>query len=438
MRTAVLVVAHLLVATTVLGQAPAPYTLQYGQQIARERGVLLLRNGQVLAGDIAKLDTHYSIVVNRGEVRVHQRDVESICRDLEEAYRQKRLQVREDCVQDHIDLAQWCHNNGLLAHAVEELKIAVALNPTHPLIPLIDRKIRMSSEQQAMLAQRAPAGRDANEPSVEELDRMVRGMPNGAVEYFTQVVQPMLTNNCTTSGCHGPAADGELRLLRIPSGRPPTRRLTQRNLYAAVRLINWDDPAKSPLLTAPIKPHGTTRAAIFTDKQVDQYQQLVRWVYLVSMGKKIEPEKPNSVVSAAHKEGAKPASAVVPARYEPADDQGANGFPLGGGVMPAVDEQPSDAMPQGNGPLSDSKAPPWADDLPAETAPPAENAPAGTSGLFQPSPTPEPAVGEPQAGGTAPRVQRGARQFTPLDPFDAQIFNRRFAPRPPAAPSESQ
>jgi hypothetical protein len=353
----------------------------FGVPVERQHGVLLLHNGQVLSGEIAKIEDRYSIVVAGGEIRLHQRDVQCVCRDLEEAYRQKRLQGRDDCIQDHLDLAQWCQSHGLLAHAREELSIATALNPDHPLIPLVDRKIRMSSESQAASVEPPPAGQGSHEPSGEELDRMVRGMPSGAVETFAQTIQPMLTNNCTVSGCHGPNAGNGFQLLRIPSGRPPSRRLTQRNLLAAVKLIRWEDPANSPLLTAPIKPHGTSRTAMFSDRQVDQYQELVRWVYLVALGKKIEHEKPKDVVEATYEDGKQPKSAVLPASHE----------------------RPSRPTPETT-----------LDNLQRAAA-------AGLLGQWP--------GGQPQAADEASGVQRGARppQTAPVDAFDAEIFNRRFS-----------
>ena len=43
---------------------------------------------------------------------------------------------------------------------------------------------------------------------------MLRGMPHGAVETFTQSVQPVLLNHCATSGCHGPQS--EIGLAAVP------------------------------------------------------------------------------------------------------------------------------------------------------------------------------------------------------------------------------
>lgn len=437
LRAAVLSAFSVLISAAAMAQYPA-----LGPPPVRQPGVLLLRNGQVLTGEIARIEDRYSILMDRGEIRLHGRDVECVCRDLEEAYRQKCLQSRADCVEDHLDLAQWCQANGLLAHASDELAQAAALNPSHPLIPLVQRKIQNSAEPIVARAQPASSSPDSHEPSVEELDRMVRGMPSGAVEMFTQSIQPMLTNTCTVSACHGTTTDNNFRLLRIPSGRPPSRRLTQRNLHAVVKLINWEDPSKSPLLTAPIQPHGTSRTAIFTDRQVDSYQELVRWVYLVAQGKKVEREKPRDVVAATHTEGKLPRSAVMPASHNMPIGPHNPMLSEGQGVVPATAEMPVQAMPSDPA-VAGQGAPAWGGSMPADGALPVPGTPMNNpnaSAANQPMDprstqrreTPAPGLRGQRQPGEPPRVQRGVRvpQYAPADAFDPEVFNRQFAPPP--------
>ena len=107
-------------------------------------------------------------------------------------------------------------------------------------------------------------------------------MPPGAMEMFTQVVQPLLMNYCMTSGCHGPQSETKLRLMRAPMNQPPGRRLTQRNLHAVLQQIDYANPSSSPLLTAICGPHGPVKAAIFTDRQAGQYKRILDWVNLVA------------------------------------------------------------------------------------------------------------------------------------------------------------
>jgi hypothetical protein len=179
-------------------------------------------------------------------------------------------------------------------------------------------------------------------------------------------------------------------------GSLPNRRITQRNLYSVLGLINHDRPADSPLLQAPIRPHGTARAPIFTDRSLAQYKQMVDWVYRVAQA------PPPSEAGTAGLLGS-PDPAVQPAAYE----------------------SPFDAE--------------------RDSAEPGKFA--GFSG--------ERAAAVPTAGRSSPKhgrsePVRGARRSehsvkpgasappTAADPFDPEVFNRRFGassqPVPAAVP----
>ncbi len=186
-----------------------------------------------------------------------------------------------DKVQDHLELAEWCLRHHLYEQAALALADAVATDSSHPRIGLLERRLKLELEQQA------PAGLHAKEaeselPTSRDLDRMVQGLPAGTVETFTATIQPMLLNHCSTAGCHGPQGTASLRLLRIPTGKAPSRRATQRNLYAVLSAVDQDHPAQSPLLSAPMRPHGQAKSAVFTSREAMQYQQLVHWVYMIA------------------------------------------------------------------------------------------------------------------------------------------------------------
>jgi hypothetical protein len=106
-------------------------------------------------------------------------------------------------------------------------------------------------------------------------------MPPGTVEAFTATIQPLIMNSCATSGCHGPGSKSSYVILRIPSDRTNTRRLTQRNLESTVQMLDYQNPLQSRLLTAASRPHGTARSAIF-DPQTVKYRQLYSWIALVT------------------------------------------------------------------------------------------------------------------------------------------------------------
>ena len=106
---------------------------------------------------------------------------------------------------------------------------------------------------------------------------MVRSLPHGVVETFTQSVQPVLMNHCATGGCHGPQSETGLRLFRVPTGKQASRRITQRNLYSVLPYVDRDNPVGSRLLTVPNGPHGTAKQAIFTEHQAGQYKRMIDW-----------------------------------------------------------------------------------------------------------------------------------------------------------------
>ncbi len=124
----------------------------------------------------------------------------------------------------------------------------------------------------------------------------------------------MLLNHCSTAGCHGSQATTALRLLRAPTGKTPSRRATQRNLYAVLSAVDQEHPAQSPLLLAPMHPHGQAKSAVFTTHEAMQYQQLVRWVYQLSNHSTLESDSAAASDSHASRSAMRHRTAKVAAR----------------------------------------------------------------------------------------------------------------------------
>ena len=245
-----------------------------------QRGVLLLRNGSVLEGNILRSGDRYDVGLQDGELRVRVSEVEFAGRTLEECYQHRRGGIAFDEVQGRLDLVEWCLRHQLHVEAGRELKDALAVDPSHPKIAIVERRLKLALEGPPATPAREPTRIDMATP--EELDQMVRSMPAGTVERFTNTVQPMLLNQCSTASCHGPASPTPLRLTRVSAGRTQSRRATQRNLHAVLATIDHEQPDASPLLLMPTRPHGASRTAVFTSQKAIQYKQLVDWAYSVS------------------------------------------------------------------------------------------------------------------------------------------------------------
>jgi len=360
-------------------------------------GVVLLRNGQVIEGKITRSGDLYYVVLPEGEIRLKAAEVEHCCRNLAEGYLRKRAAVPLDSVEEHLRLAQWCHRHKLFEAAAAELADARRIDAKHPMIDVVQHRLEAAAEPQRPAAPPASAEQSL---SLEQLDRMVRGLPAGSMENFTQTIQPILLNNCTTGGCHGPLSDTKFRLLRIPSGKPPSRRLTQRNLY---EVLQWIDPARpeaSALLSVPLQPHGKAKTAIFRDHRVAQYKRLVDWAYEASGTRRPE-------VAAAAEARSNRAAQAAP--------EETRGFDFSPGQVGPISNRPPNVGPISNRPAT---------------------------GRFQDPPYQKAVDGENQAsaGGRSP-VKRGAalEPFAPVDPFDPEVFNRRFlGQQPGVSPPEGK
>ena len=245
-----------LAATGVVGPAVCADDSPFGPR----PGVLLLRNGELIEGDITLAGDRYDVTVPSGQMHIRRSEVQFVGRSMLECYERRKASISIDKVQDHLELADWCLRHRLYEQAALALADAVATDSSHPRIGLLERRLKLELEQQASPESHAKEA-ESELPSSRDLDRMVQGLPAGTVEAFTATIQPMLLNHCSTAGCHGPQGTAALRLLRIPTGKAPSRRATQRNLYAVLSAVDQDHPAQSPLATAPMRPHGQAKSA---------------------------------------------------------------------------------------------------------------------------------------------------------------------------------
>ncbi len=457
-----------------------------------EQGVLLLRNGQLVEGRVVRREDRYEVALPNGELRIPVAQVEALCRDVGEAYRTRRAVVQRGSVADHIELAQWCLRYGLIDEAEKERAEIRALQPDHPILRLLARRIALErraspsgsrsesgspADEVVSAVERAgqrPAaelrgdepgqperGEPAELPSAEDLERLVRAMPPGTVELFNNSIQPLLLSQCGTAGCHGLHADHEFVLVRPRVGEVSARRVAQQNLRAVLEWVDLDEPSSSPLLTIPTRRHGGGSTPIFTTRQLRAYRHLVEWVYRVAGGDEADVRAIARLM-----QGRTPASAgggqgppqEVSARPPSAGRvRGSIDFapPMGQAPRPWELEfgateprslsqlpRPVDYPPES---LSECDEPRvhWGghgsgehdrgDVVPAWHAEPRPDSSEGAMGPVRPWPAMnEPAPVTLEDLDAQPRVRRGnpLPGYRPADPFDPEIFNRRYHPRP--------
>ncbi len=176
-------------------------------------GVLLLRNGELVTGDVLLSGDRYDVRVAGGQIHIKRSEVEYCGPTLLDCYEHRRALVEPGKVQQSLELADWCLRQQLYEQAALALAAAVDDDPLHPRIPLLEKRLKFALEQPAEAAPRQAPVDDG--PSIEDLNRTIDGLPPGCAETFTGAIQPMLMNHCATAGCHGPHSTGALKLTRV-------------------------------------------------------------------------------------------------------------------------------------------------------------------------------------------------------------------------------
>lgn len=332
-----------------------------------QTGVVVLRNGQVLHGKITRAGDYYVVTLGpASEIRLKADDVEIACRTLDEAY-VHRLQRLDPTSQDQrIALAEWCLRNNLLGQATVQLDLAAELNADNPQIESLRERISFARQPKPTAAPPKPIASIATVGS-EQLEQALHGVPDGSVEKFSVVVQPILLNRCGANQCHGPMSKTDFQLLKPAPGQVANQRFSQRNLYSTLRFLDHDDPQGSPLLIMPQRRHGGSDEPIFDERTRDQLEELSAWVMMTV---------------------AKPEPATVPERIDPRSSLLSSGHhPQVAGRTP----MPKAEQSAGGAEDKDSTA---------------ANSKVGPN-----------AEGEKPPAGNA---------YVPRDPFDPEVFNRRF------------
>jgi hypothetical protein len=259
----------LLAASMVAAQSP----------FAPQRGLLLLKNGNVLAGEVTSAGDYYLVLIGKSsELRVPAKDVEAQVATLDEAYELKQHGLFGRGAAPHLDLAEWCLRQGLHARCGEQLAAATKVEAENPKIADLQRRLALATQVRTDSKPAATTATAAVSTTAEQIERAVKALPKGSVEKFAAVVQPLLLNRCGANQCHGPNSQTALHFVRPPSGQSPPQRFTQRNLFAVLQQLDASRPEASPLLIEAQRKHGPALTAPFDKQTQKQFDELKAWV----------------------------------------------------------------------------------------------------------------------------------------------------------------
>ncbi len=288
---------------------------------ARKTSLLVMTNGRVEEGIISQSAGGYVVEKPKGRMLVPFNSVQMEATDLNDAYRKWKKVLADPTASKHLQLARWCMSHQLYEEAREELRGALELEPerreARTMLVRLEQVMNPPKPVHRPQAkkQRTVAGFEA--PPVESLE----GLSQVSVRQFVKKVQPILLSRCGNARCHAMKTDREFRLIHVHGGRRSHKRFAERNLAAALKLIDADNPRASRLLTATRGIHANGRLPLFRGRNgIKQRLLLEEWVQSV-IGKPNKPKKayrpgaqfgPEAIVKRPRKSGQFPRRARTP------------------------------------------------------------------------------------------------------------------------------
>ena len=270
-----------------LGFLPTLISSLVAQELHPQSGVLLLRSGSLLRGEIIRSGDFTQVRVATGTVRVRTADIAHHANSVSAAYTWQRDRIPANHAEAHFDLAEWCLRQGLVHEAAEELKVAAQLEPNHRRLAALQRRSDWVAQQQAHPPNRPGTSVSQPLPPVEP-DRPPTGgaatFGPHAVAPFRRRVQPILLNRCGAASCHGGDQAGAFQLARPLTGRPLSRQITLRNLQAVHAQTDTSAPTLSPLLQVPLGPHGGLQIAAWQSTSDPLYRHVENWLAMATRG----------------------------------------------------------------------------------------------------------------------------------------------------------
>ena len=268
-------------------------------------GVLVLRNGRVVAGQIQLVKEGYQVDSVTGRIVVPRKLVELEAANLGDAYRKLRARMPDRSASRHIVLARWCLSYGLNQQALFEFREAERLAPKNntarSMVARLEPITRPRGTVPTVRMASAVMSRDA-EP-VEFLG----GLPRDVAATFVQKIQPLLSHRSGNGSCHGPSTSRKFQLEPIGRDRSGFAVRTRKNLDSVFAEIGSVQGSSSRLLVFARKTHGPVgNRSRSRGLNRDQLELLEKWVKRVAQsrprpvkrgpgqGKNVAPSRPRS------------------------------------------------------------------------------------------------------------------------------------------------
>jgi hypothetical protein len=254
-------------------------------------GIVVLRNGNVLWGNIEEVGESYRIAAATTSILVPADQVDIACRSLKEAFDIQRGRVGPS-MERRCELVRWCLRQDLLAEAAREILEIRAADPQNFALPSLELQLRQCLELRNLKT--TPSTPPSPHTSGVVLASATEPAASPAISVnvqtqFVRSIQPMLLHSCATGGCHQPGSKQKLQLDRWALQGAGSPALVRRNLDAVLAQLDRQDPSHSPLLERGRTAHGQPNQPASKSLSALQSKLLLNWLNEVAGVKPPEP-----------------------------------------------------------------------------------------------------------------------------------------------------
>ncbi|MBQ7029050.1 MAG: hypothetical protein IJN32_02290 [Thermoguttaceae bacterium] len=252
-------------------------------------------------GDVLSIER-----LDGGSVSVSKLDVQFIGGGRDDLFAFKKSRTRLEDVGETLRLADWANRRQLAPQAIAllETKLAEPLSDgeRRAVAAKLEElrqieKWRASAARTVAARQNGSAGstRTPNaaaspsvSPEVAEIEGWAKEVPVSAFERFARRAQPILQKRCATAGCHDGSNPNSAFRVRPKAVGAQARLALYFNLRETFDFIDFNDPARSPILNHPavadawgkrVYPFGEDR------NSAKDCQTFVSWIESLNDGK---------------------------------------------------------------------------------------------------------------------------------------------------------
>ncbi len=249
-------------------------------------GILLLRNGQLLAGEYTQTGFGYEVTLQGGGIiRLKTEQVEFVSDSLDEIYSFRRASKVNNTAAAHLAMANWCLTNQLYDHSGFHLEQAIRMDPRQMGIKQIQARLAIAKSNPVYPTRHSSRLLSKVTPN-EVIYERVRQLEPMAIQSFSTQLQPLLLNKCAVAGCHGPNPRSKYQLINSRWTKTTPQNISFRNLYNSLQHVDFVNPEKSTILTKATSAHGGLRDALMSvNHEPAHLAKFVNWVRILTSEK---------------------------------------------------------------------------------------------------------------------------------------------------------